>query len=154
MTISNHLPSVYAEELRSIEKDSAQQRLSAAEETADKLEFPDWRQIANDGIYRCGYVVMLRTKALQWKVEATKEAAFKTWRYSEALGTLFVQIYVPGQIDSCHLRGEIRSEQSHAAIDIIGNGNSLQVGQYLDTLGEEWANWRLLSLEVAEEPGF
>lgn len=150
MTISNYSSSVYTEGSVQIEKDSAQQRLSAAEATADKLDLPDWRQIANDGIYRCGYVVMLRTRALQWKVEATKQAAFETWRYSKALGTLFVQIYVPGQTDSLHLRGEIRSERSLAAIDIIGNGNSLQVGQYLGTLGEEWANWRLLSLEVAE----
>lgn len=154
MTIPNNLLSMHTESSVQVEKDSAQQRLSAAEATADRLDLPDWQRISNDGIYRCGYVVTLRTRALQWKVEATKQAAFETWRYSETLGTLFVQIYVPGQTDSLHLRGEIRSEQSHSAIDIIGNGNSLQVGQSLGTLGEEWADWQLLSLGVAEEAGF
>ncbi len=89
------------------------------------------------------------------KLKPQSRRLLETWALnSEALGTLFVQIYVPGQTDSLHLRGEIRSERSLAAIDIIGNGNSLQVGQYLSTLGEEWANWRLLSLEVAEEVDF
>lgn len=154
MTIFNYLPPVHTGASLPLEEDSAQQRLSAAEATADRLDLPDWNQIAADGIYRCGYIVMIRTRALQWKVQATRQATFETWRYSETTRTLFVQIYVPGQRDNLHLRGEIQSERSHAAIDIIGNGNSLQVGQRLGSLGKRWADWRLISLEVAHEAGF
>ncbi|MGB3292278.1 MAG: hypothetical protein WBB01_04685 [Phormidesmis sp.] len=152
MTIS-HRPSVCTGGQLQSEEVTPQQRLSAAEATADKLDLPDWSQLS-DGIYRYGYIVMLRTRALQWKVQATSQAAFTTWRYCDAARTLFVQIYVPGQTDSLQLRGEIQSEQSCAAINIIGIGNSLQVGQYLGSLGDQWADWRLVSLEVADEPRF
>lgn len=133
---------------------SAQQRLSDAEATARQLDLPAWSQLATDGIYRCGYIVTLRTQALQWKVRATQRASFETCRYQENSRTLFVQAYAPGQLNSVHLRGQIHCQQSYLNIDIRGNCNSLQVGEHLSTLGEPWADWRLLSLEVAEEAGF
>ncbi len=133
---------------------SAQQRLLAAEATARQLNLPAWSQLATDGIYRCGYIVTLRTQALQWKVRATQRASFETCRYQENSRTLFVQTYAPGQLNSVHLRGQIHCQRSYLNIDIRGNCNSLQVGEHLSTLGEPWADWRLLSLEVAEEPGF
>ncbi len=47
-----------------------------------------------------------------------------------------------------------QDEGALISIDIRGNGQFPQVGQHLGTLGEEWAEWRLLSLEVAEEADF
>lgn len=160
MTISNYLPPVYTEGRLQCEE-TAQESLSAAEAAAANLDLPCWEKMAADGIYRCSYVIALRTQALRWKVQAIEQAAFTTWRYSETARTLFVQVYAPGQTDSLHLRGEIQDEgfpqkavPAYAAIDIMGNGNLLQVGQRLGPLGEQWADWRLVSLEVAEEAGF
>ena len=154
MTISNILPPVHTEGSIQGEQDSAQQRLLAAEAIARQLDLPDWSQISADSIYRCGYIVALRTQALQWKVRATKRVTFETCYYSQTTGTLFVQIYVPEQIDSVHLRGKIQSHQSQLNLDFIGNSNSLQVGGCLSTLGKQWADWRLISLEIAGEGGF
>ncbi|MGI8932940.1 MAG: hypothetical protein ACR2FS_02600 [Phormidesmis sp.] len=154
MTTANNRPSVCTEGSLQGAQDSAQQRLSAAEATANQLNLPDWSQISDDGIYRCGYIVTLRTQALQWKVQATERALFETCYYSEATGTLFVQTYSPECLNSVHLRGKIQHQQYHAAIDIRGSCTSLRVGECLGTLGERWADWRLLSLEVAEKPGF
>lgn len=155
MTISNNLLSVHTEGSIQREEQSAQQRLSAAEASASRLDMPDWSQISTDGIYRYGYIVTLRTQALMWKIQATNRAAFETCYYSEPTKTLFVQTYAPGQLDSVHLRGKIQNEQcSQVNLDMIGNCNFLQVGGCLSALGEQWADWRLISLEIAEEGGF
>ena len=153
MTIPNILSSVHTEGSIQGEQDSAQQRLLASEATANQLDLPNWSQISVDGIYRCGYIVALRTQALQWKVRATKRV-IETCYYSETTGTLFVQMYALGQIDSVHLRGKIQSQQSQLNLDLIGNCNSLQVGECLSALGKQWADWRLISLEIAGEGGF
>lgn len=153
MTIAaNSLPFINVADAKSPSTDSAQQRLSAAEAIANKLDLPDWSQMS-DGIYRCGYIVALRTQALQWKIEATKRSSLATCRFDFATRTLFVQSYVPG-CPKNHLRGEIRCEHSHATVDIRGSGRVVCVGQYLSTLGERWANWRLISLAIAEEADF
>ena len=155
MTISNNLLPVHTESSIQSEKHSAQQRLSAAEAIANQLDTPDWRQIATDGIYRYGYIVALRTQALMWKIRATNREGFPTCYYSEPTKTLFVQTYALGQLDSVHLRGKIQNEQcSQINLDMICNCSFLQVGGCLSALGEQWADWRLISLEIAGEGGF
>ena len=127
--------------------------LIEAQALANNLVLPDWSQMS-DNAYCVYYVAALRAKALLWKGRATERASHKVSRYEESSGTLFVQAYVSGGRSGFHLRGKIQKRQQHAAIDIMCNFNFLCVGEHLGTLGEEWADWRLLSLEVAEEPDF
>ncbi|MGB3294358.1 MAG: hypothetical protein WBB01_15330 [Phormidesmis sp.] len=154
MTISNYLPTVHTEDGLQCE-DTAQERLSAAEATAAVLDPPNWERMS-DGIYRFGYVVALRTAALRWKLRATEQSSYQAWRFETGLQTLFVRTSVVGCDEIHHLRGTISQEKGGqtVAIDLYGNGHFPQVGQHLDDLGEQWAAWRLTSLEVAEEPGF
>ena len=149
MTISNNLLSVQSED----ENITAKQPLIVAQETANRLDLPDWSHMS-DNAYRVYYVVALRAKALLWKGRVTKQASYKASRYEESSRTLFVQAYVSDGWPGFHLRGKIQKCQQHAAIDIMCNFNFLCVGEYLGTLGERWAEWRLLSLEVAGEADF
>ncbi len=153
MTISNSLLSVHTEGSIQSEKDSAPQQLSAAQATAVELDLPDWSQ-RSDSIYRVYYVAALRTQALLWKGRATERASYKASRYEKSSETLFVQAYVSDGRPGFHLRGKIQKRQRRAAIDVMCNFNFLCVGESLGTLGEEWAEWRLLSLEVAEGADF
>lgn len=157
MTISNYSSSVYAEGPPLREESTAQQRLLQAEAAANELNYPDWKQIASDGIYRYGYIIAVVTQALKWKAIANQQLCYQDCWYKRSVNTLFVQTCIPGCLENYHLRGQMVCDQDEGAlisIDISGNGKFPQVGQYLSTLGEEWANWRLLSLEVAEEVDF
>lgn len=99
------------------EQHSAQQRLSDAEAIARQLDLPDWSQLSTDGIYRCSYIVALRTQALQWKLRATQQSGVDICCYQKSSKTLFVQAYAPGQMNSVHLRGQIRSQHAQITID-------------------------------------
>ena len=151
MTISNKSLSVQKEDSVQ-EEDENKQRLMVAQETANNLDLPDWNQMS-DYLYRVYYVVALRVQALQWKGRAIERATHKVSRYERSSNTLFVQAYVsgqPGGQPSFHLRGRMQKQRATVAIDLMSNLNFLRVGEYLGMLGEEWADWRLVSLEVAE----
>ncbi len=153
MTISNKLLSVHEESPIQDENSTNKYQLIEAQATANNLDLPDWSQMSDD-TYRVYYVAALRAQALLWKGRATERASYKASHYEKSSETLFVQAYVSGGQRGFHLRGKIQKRQRRAAIDIMSNFNFLRVGEHLSSLGEKWAEWRLLSLEVAEEADF